>query len=1038
MEGLHAFTAGAGTGKTTKICDILADKLTGENNVDPEAVLATTFTKRAASDLKSRAQARVLDDDDLSWTERVSVAEGLELALTGTVHSVGRRLLERYALELGLSPRLSVLDRETAERRMNDIIAEMTGGVWDELGELSRALQVDDVRELVLDLLQEKRTNRIEDEDFLRSMEEGAERVCEMLAPDGPDPGAPGPTQLATLAEDALARINAIDDETNDTQKVRDELSRYRRVRNPTWKDIVCAGQLEAGASSDDELDEIRSFASQVRLMRGLHEDIREFARTVGEQVIAVQERYETYKRERGLLDFRDLEIQTLRALRTEPIREDIGSSLDVVFVDEFQDSNPIQLAIFIELHRAVGESYWVGDPKQSIYRFRDADLDLAESAWELVNEANIDPLGTCFRSQEGLVEFFNCVFPEVFGSSAELEPDRTDDGASLERWFLDSGNRGEDVAAIAAGIEQLIEEGEPVGDIAVLAQDGWHARRIAEALEERDIPSIVPRPGLLDTREGALVEAGLRLVADPRDSLAAAEVLHFLGDPEEGTPDWLRRRLEQVQDGHDGDAFAGTDPLPELRAIPAEDRSPTEVVQAVAQSLDLPSRVASWGRPETRSANLDRFVEMADEYQQLRKEQGRGVSLRGFLAWLEDVSGEGEDEVATPTGLDAVSVRTYYKAKGLEWPTVVLTHLDKVHPPDPWEPEVVGGRAEEGRPLQGRRLRYWPWPFGRTWRPYGRDPRTEGTGLEAQAHETEAGRRIAREVENEARRLLYVGMTRAEDRLVIAHRGSPEEGRENTDWLDLLPLDGVLGPYPETGEFEHPEAPTTVRVRALDPGNIEDGDRVPPAIEILAGGAGEERPPAFRSPSDQLGATTAYRASTESLADLEAVERPRTDGWEAVGNALHRYLAGLPSMVDSGRDHRLERAKRCLSSHDVESDLRPETLVDAGDRLLAWVADEFPGANLMTEVPVVAAGHDGGRWSGEIDLLLETEGGELVVVDHKARPIPEEMWAGEAQGHAGQIDAYRQALETLGRDVGAGYVHFPFGGGIVELTEED
>src|ERR1017187_4856482 len=115
---LELVRAGAGSGKTTDLCHIVDEAV--RNGLDPARILATTFTKKAAADLKGRMQAKLL----AGTTDRLVAgrnAERLELAAIGTVHSVGHRLLSRYAFELGLSPRLEIVTESASELALNDL-----------------------------------------------------------------------------------------------------------------------------------------------------------------------------------------------------------------------------------------------------------------------------------------------------------------------------------------------------------------------------------------------------------------------------------------------------------------------------------------------------------------------------------------------------------------------------------------------------------------------------------------------------------------------------------------------------------------------------------------------------------------------------------------------------------------------------------------------------------------------------------------------------------------------------------------------------
>lgn len=1046
MEGLHAYTAGAGTGKTYTICEEIAEAIA--DGLDPARIIATTFTEKAAAELKGRVLAKIWEGDSVPPEERAHLAERLELAAIGTVHSVGYQLLKRYALTIGLSPRLHVLDEEASDRHLNQLLAEMSPASWEEVVERGRPLEQSDPQDLARDLLDEKRTNRIAEDDFRDQMADSADRLCEILAPDGPDPSAPPPDLLPDLAEDAREQIAALEDETDTTADALDDLADLARIDDPTWRDVVEAGKIDAGKRSgaNDCLDDLRAFSSQVGRMPGLHEDIRDFVDALTEQTLDIEEQYREYKRNRGLLDFTDLEDFLLRALEQEAVREDLGESFDVVFVDEFQDSNPIQLAIFLQLHEAVGTSYWVGDEKQSIYGFRDADLDLVRDAWDLVPDENLHQLGTSYRSQAGLVDVLGTAFEPLFGDEARLEADREPADGGLERWLLEAGNNDEERRALADGIATLRAEGTGLGDIAVLTRSNRNARSIGDALAERGIPSVVSRPGLLGTRECTAAIAGLEVVADREDGLAAATLLHMLGSSTEETPSWLLDRLERRTEERASSGRPRDPPWPDhptleaLDSIDTQALPPSAVLEQVIQRIDLPTHLPRWGDPRRRKAHLDALVSMARDYEDQMADEGRGASLRGLVTWLEDQADDDEDTYPTPEGLDAVTVSTYHAAKGKEWPTVILTELGFDPSARPWEPRVEGGRVADGRPLADRHLSYWPWPFGTYgWGDWG--GRVKGSGLDDAARATPEGQALQADEEAEAERLLYVGMTRARDRLVLAHRGDPEDSdTAKYEWLDRTPMDDILDPRSEPGEHDLDQADTTGVLRRFRPPDDEVEECGPgTAVDLDEPDPLEDgHLPRYRQPSDEEPADEESPIETTLLPGPEpGADRIQADDWAALGEAVHAYLAAVPSLRDSADEAKREVAQRCLRNHDVEADLPAASLVEAGDRLEAWVEETYGSATWRTEIPVTAPAGQGQQWVGEADLVLELSSGELVIVDHKIRPNPEGMWAEEGRKYQGQIRGYREALEGAGAEVRDGWVLFVLGGGAAKVTVE-
>ena len=165
---LEVIRAGAGSGKTTDLCRTVAAAVA--KGLDPASLVATTFTRKAASELRRRVQAELLNHTCLTPRERQQAAERLELAAIGTVHSVGHELVSRYAIPLGLSPQLDVLDENGSERALRDLIGILAADSWDDLAVRASSLSIANIEQNVLTLLNAKRANRISDADFRLQM----------------------------------------------------------------------------------------------------------------------------------------------------------------------------------------------------------------------------------------------------------------------------------------------------------------------------------------------------------------------------------------------------------------------------------------------------------------------------------------------------------------------------------------------------------------------------------------------------------------------------------------------------------------------------------------------------------------------------------------------------------------------------------------------------------------------------------------------------------------------------------------------------
>ena len=1044
MSDLKVVSAGAGSGKTWNLCETIAEKVA--TGLDPARLLATTFTRKAAAEMKGRIQAKLLAEPRLGAAARVERSERLELAAMGTVHSVGHQLITRYAIALGLSPNLQVLEEDASARCLSEVLAGTDPKPWNRLASLGRAFELEDPQALALSLLEAKRGNRIADSDFQQQMRGSAARLCELLAPGGCAASSTSFEELGELAEKTREDLENFTDTTKDTTDAKRKLRQIAgTARRGIWKAFVEGSRIAAGKTSgaNDCLADLRAAGATVRRNPMLHEQIRQFMGLLTEQALSLAAAYDSYKTGRGQVDFTDLEVLFLSLLENPNHTNSLKRDFDLILVDEFQDTNPLQLAIFQRLRALAPESHWVGDPKQSIYGFRGTDPELVGAVWESVSGSSRDRLPKNWRSQAGLVRLVGKLFQPIFGDDAVQEPEHAPALGGIERWVLQTKSQELDARCTACGVAQLRDEGFALRDIAVLARRNKDLVALGSALDSLGVPSLLELPGLLATREGALLLAALRLVADQYDSLAAATIVHLLSDPAGETPPWLKERIRALREWRDGPEaaegeeqaastwktpWAGHPLIDRLAGLDARCLPPSAVVRQVIEVVALAGLSRKWGRSARRAAHLDALVQSASDYEEQATETGMAATLSGLIAHLEKLAADEGDKRLPPYGLDAVTLLTYHKAKGLEWPVVVLTSLDYGRDPGLWSPAVSGGDAGGGDPLKGRTLRYWLWPFGY----YGMYRQlTPGSGLAEAALESPEGQQASEAEEQEALRLLYVGFTRAKDKLVLAHRP------KKYGWLEKLPdLDEVLDPTADPGEHELADLGTTYIVRHLDE-NVAEGLAAPRPdeekwLKALTRDDRSAQPTAerFSSPSSVEEADSAVETTLEELPGKSLFPSGlKEDDYARLGNGVHAYLGALPSTVSLDESGKASVASRCLKGFHAEGFVEPEALVSAGQRFCEWVEDNCGGATWHTEVPVTAPRQAGGQWNGFVDLVLILPSGEAVVIDHKSAAVRKSQCAKKACEYAGQLCAYREALEAQGLTTTETWIHFPLSG---------
>lgn len=1066
------FSASAGSGKTHCITGQIIDQLAA-GSCRPGGLIATTFTQRAAAELANRLRLRLHEQG------RAPLADALDEAMIGTVHSVCGQLLRRFAFEAGVSPRVEVIAPPEARILFSRAVEEVAdSATLERLERWSRSLGQRDARtgtalwkSQVHRLVEACRTN-----DFTAGQLPGfaavsvAEVVAGLLPVWGDDPTA----ALRSAVDEALKALATNGDDTKGTQTYADQLNgAWRRLEagQLPWSDWVKLTKAEPSKPSMAVAAKVQAAAAGYERHPGLRQELSDYTHAVFALAALALDRFQALKAERGLLDYADLEQQALHLLRDQPaVRDLLRQELDLLVVDEFQDTSPIQLALFLELARCARETIWVGDVKQAIYGFRASDPELVGAVLrELPARGGrmAASLATSWRSTPALVHLASELFVPAFQSSLGLpetevrltpNPERTPAPEPAVEWArLSSGQFNKtrpgrlkkltkpQFAEVLAEIVRQQLAGNPVvdrtshqlrpvtpRDVAVLCRTNDAATDVAEALRSLGVPVALAAPGLLATPEACLGLACLRRLADPKDSLAAAEIVALTGGGDIGP--WLENRLAYVagplatEGAQDRWGLEAPFVHPVLLALEARRASlkvwsPAEALSAALEAADAFRAVSAWGpdagRAEQRRANLEALRALVGAYEEAAASQQVPATIAGFFFWTEERKRIEEDAVATDEAADAVHVDTYHSAKGLEWPVVLLTDLDETSEPRLWD--ITTARREPTTTVQldsllaDRQIRFWIWPFGQ---------QKTGIPLADRLEAGPVGRAAAHLAHQEDLRLLYVGLTRARDRLVLV-----QDEAGPAPWLDLLgadwfrdtngaiclPVGAAVQCLTRRLTWQEPEPPVnqTGEIRWFAPPE-------PPHPQTSA----------WVTPSGQLPDPAVRVANVAEFGGrLPLLGNPEES---VVGDALHGILAA--DWLNPGATNRTEMVARMLAGHDLTRHLQVAEVLRQLDRFRAGVDSRFQVRSVAVEVPFTWVRPDGQRVSGIIDLLLETDAG-WVVVDHKSYPGPRSEWPAKALSYSGQVSLYRDALVAVGRPVAGIWIHFVTGGGWVELA---
>ena len=1018
---LTFISAGAGSGKTHTLMLELS-RLLSSGKVRPSGVIATTFTKKAATELRERVRHHLLAD------EKFVLANAMAQARIGTVNSVCGALLERFAFEAGMAPQQQVLDEaQTSQLIRESIDAACTSAEVANLSDLAYRLGIEDWTEDLKSLLGQVRSNDIAQTQLAAFAKANADDLLSYF---------PKPVRT-TLTQDLLAAIAAAMPDlqkaraTTTVKKTLDYVIHLegfeRQLRNGTvmWSQWVSLTKVAPEKGLQHLTEPIQMLALAYDSHPELHADIRNYLVKIFDVCANALVHYRQRKMGMGVVDFTDQESLLLRLLDHPTVVESLREELDLLLVDEFQDTSPIQLALFLKLSRLARHTYWVGDLKQAIYGFRGSDTALMQSILHALPELDGTKqiLNKSWRSRPALVHLVNECFTHTFSGTLAAEevalspqrPEQLNDPA-LMIWEMDGKNVDEIALSLVSGIQQLLNSDKRIPekdteflrplqarDIAILCRSNDAVTRTAVYLRQAGVPVATSQPGLLATPEVTLALACLRRLNDVSDTVATAEIIAMIDSAEPEV--WLADRLRHLKAGgkrnqwkeEGADAHPAVFRIAQLRAeLPL--MAPLEALRRVMTACQIPKVVVGWRQDaliaQTRLANLESLIAMAAQYEDTCQGARQAATISGLLLWLGEQSKEGADALAMPA-VDAVRVLTHHAAKGLEWPVVILTDLEKEVRSRLWGITTQSTQAVNAMdPLQNRFIRYWPWPFGK---------QSSGLPVKDRIDESAIAKVFEAAAIAEAQRLLYVSMTRPREMLIFATK----QKATKLPWLDTLGADWLTSIQSDATELALPSGKTVpVATMGLAPNEVVTAEKVEQPLYWWNQLEPIERKPKNFNPSS---------APKESVVIQEQVSigqrltvAPGVD-WSILGTAIHACLAA--SLTDLSSDFTESDTSRLLSGFGVNASINADALTRQVHVIRNWINTRWPGCKPLAETPLAARLENGQQIVGRIDLLLMTNKG-LVVLDHKSTPSGPSQWTELAQAYAGQLFAYAAGVE--------------------------
>jgi ATP-dependent helicase/nuclease subunit A len=1027
--------AGAGSGKTTCLVDRFVALV--EAGTGADRIAAITFTEKAAGELADRIRIALQVRSESS--ERCQAALGdLDRAAICTLHAFAQRVLSEHPIEAGLPPRIGVLDEIASQ-----IAFEAR---WEAF--VDRVIE-DDELERPLRLLFAAGAKLEHLHEVTRQFGANWDLVAERAG------AAPAPVPALDLSS-LLADIDAVvamgDGCTDDGDRLLgrlDELARWAAALRAAGDDdtrlyaLRRAPSFAAGGGQKGNWPDCDAVRARVRALEVSRDRVRDavqqacLQRVAGELARFTVEAAEARRRS-GELEFHDLLVLARAVLRHPDhgvtVRTALRQRYQRLLLDEFQDTDPIQveLAVLIgsndpdaaakpwwDVEVEPGRLFFVGDPKQSIYRFRRADIATFLRARDHVG-GDVEQLTTNFRTVEPILAWVNHTFgrliveePEAQPAYVALDSHRPPPPSGPPVAFVGleehpknwraADLREAEASDVAAAIREAVGEGWSIcdddtgewrparwDDVAVLLPARTSLPMLERALEGAGVPYRAETSSLVygtgEVRDLLIVA---RAVDDPTDSLAVVAALRTAafgcGDDDlyvwrhvhDGRWDHQRPRPDGAPADHvvaEGLAWLGELHRERLWL------SASQVLERIVRERRLMEVAFVHHRPRDLWRRLRFVVDQCRAW-----EEAGGTTLRDYLQWVKLQAAEGSRVVETvlpETDDEAVRILTVHGAKGLEFPITVLSGMTT----------RFGGRPRGVQVL---------FPPGDGWAVHLKK--------DLETSEFTAFVPIEEQMDRHERlRLLYVAATRARDHLIVSvHR--KEQDRSSTagalfhdkGWdpslVEVLAFVGPAQQAPVAPAFDLPSG----RLPSLEAWERERAAALASGMRRLAVSA------------TQLAEDAARAAEAEALAGVQKDPRDiDLPPWQKgrYGSAIGRAVHAVLQTVDLGTGQGLAEASAAQAA--AEGVLGREDVIEALCRsaLSSGLVQRAARRPHWREVYVgVPYGH--GVLEGYVDLLYRDDDG-LVVVDYKT-----DAWRTEAE-LAAKVERYRVQLGAYARAV--------------------
>ncbi len=933
LHGDALITAGAGTGKTRTLTARYLQLLV--RGVPLRGIVAITFTRKAAREMRMRIRKEVwayAERAGLSQQERAhwrEIAIQLDAARISTIHGLCREILQSHPAEARVDPDFQTLEEDKAILLQEESVDEALNWAAGQahLADLLASTPEATVRAGVRTLLGRGAEARIllqslpaEPNALLADWERWLlqrqlDRLAELMAEaDWREAQQIIESMTPRQRDDKLAQQHAIAREALLLLAEANEDGRFRAgVQALAAVDLRGGSQNAWPGGREDKkavaaaLKTLRGFCRQEawlgEVLNDRDEDAARALALLKPIALAAMSAYDARKAESQVLDFDDLEDRAIALLEThDSARAWWQNQVQALLVDEFQDTNARQTRLLALLDGGRGVRFLVGDGKQSIYRFRGADVAVFQALRDQFASRGkrVAPLDETWRAHRALVAGLNDLLAPVLGEArhrweAPFEPlvparpqgPRCSQPTSIE-FLLAAGKKSDGALeraarAAARRLREMLADGRCTpGDVAILTRAATSFAAYEDALDAEGIPFLtLAGRGFYQRPEIRDLVVVARAAADPTDDVALAGALR---SPGLGLSDaalyQLARRREAMRPDQKSPRPPLWDALSQAIEVVDEHERPRaeRARRLIAQLNDMAGRasVADLLKHYVDETDYLAMLTAADEARAARNvsklladiRQAGFVQVEDFIDYVRLARAVNVREGEAPVvAQGAVQIMTVHRAKGLEFPIVVLGDV------------TYQGRGRDGLLIAGGRI---AWKL----------PSPPGDRQKAVFYEALKGLEQLQE-QAEDKRLLYVAATRVQEYLLI------NGVADKRGWLKLLapavPLDE--GCFEEEGDFAVQTGPARCTVISAD-WTPETGAISPPAVSL--------RPPLFHPDmleeiAEEADVLDDKRQATE--------QKPERRVWRVLPPDEHRAWA--PSWVVGSLVHRAIELER-------------------------------------------------------------------------------------------------------------------------------